>query len=781
YNTDIWNTNVELQAGENKITVTAIDKYYNSVTKEITVYYNPEFNFVHMTDIHIGSPLPRWLWIIDVFGIEDYQPYPGFLDQWEKSLDTLTATYEAAVRDVKEVTNSKPSFFLFTGDLVEREDESFFQDVEKIIDVMNKNGDTVYSVPGNHDRRNRLFETTNLARYNAIIKPKNGPSTQLNDGFGDYYFDFGGYQFIGLDSGHDFSVIDSTPEGSGLEDIQYNSLQKSDIKDHPNKIVFMHHPVINEGIDIFGTPLALNLCPKYGENDACIAQNRCGFINYCTDYNVQLVLTGHTHESKVFNGNGQEVSENYASRPLFIQTPNVQLGYRLIEIVDDKIGPYQAYPYPPTPIYERPSRIEAMVLCPVDLHAYDSQGRHTGVNISGDYEYNIPNSFQFGGYTVAVNETINETTPELIFLYNTTEDYWFEIVANLTEEEKNSPEIESFNFTVEQERGDMRTTIFYRNVPLTENTIAILPINLTTTAYTMEIDYDGDGVTDETREPDFIEINYAPTAAIVLPETGSIYNESEPIEFNGTGRDPEDGILTNFSLVWYSNMNGVIGAGETFSTANLSKGMHKITLMINDSVDLVDTESVMITVVDRTPPSTIINLQSTSANTGINWTWTNPPDPDFNHTELYLNGTLLTNIPAPQNYYNITGLLPDTSYELSTHTVDTSGNINETWVNDTAHTLPIPDNTPPTITFISSTDPSGTILTTRNWTFINVSLSEPGFSWLEWNGINETMSGSGTHLYINKTGLDNGVYTYCVWANDSAGNVNVSETRAIEI
>ena len=94
------------------------------------------------------------------------------------------------------------------------------------------------------------------------------------------------------------------------------------------------------------------------------------------------------------------------------------------------------------------------------------------------------------------------------------------------------------------------------------------------------------------------------------------------------------------------------------------------------------------TLIDGTPPSSITNPHYTSGITWLNWTWTTPSDPDFNHTELYLNGTFITNIPAPQNYYNATGLLPDTSYELSTRTVDTSGNINETWVNATASTLP---------------------------------------------------------------------------------------------
>jgi len=60
---------------------------------------------------------------------------------------------------------------------------------------------------------------------------------------------------------------------------------------------------------------------------------------------------------------------------------------------------------------------------------------------------------------------------------------------------------------------------------------------------------------------------------------------------------------------------------------------------------------------------------------------------------LYLNGTFKTNITAPQNYYNFTGLAPDTEYELGTHTIDSSGNVNETWVNKTARTALISNTT----------------------------------------------------------------------------------------
>jgi len=363
-----------------------------------------------------------------------------------------------------------------------------------------------------------------------------------------------------------------------------------------------------------------------------------------------------------------------------------------------------------------------------------------------------------------------------------------------------------------------------------------------------------------------------------------------------------------------------------------------------------------VTAADATPPASVSDLDEiNNGTTWILWKWINPSDSDFNHTEVWIEGIFKENVSTQEHIYNATGLDHDTAYEITTRTVDDSGNINLTWVNDTATTLPTPDTnppiititspinnttystdsvdlnysanklttwqwysldgaanitlngnttltgftdglhistvyandtsgnmnssmvwfavdttfpsintvtlntttpntgeyilvtvnatdnfevtnvivndnaltyqgvnlwngtitaiegthsvnvsvsdaagnvgmnnsttyttmlpdiTPPIITFTPPTDPDDTTLTTRNWTFINVSLSEPGFSWLEWNDINESMSGSGTHWYINKTGLDNDVYTYHVWANDCAGNVNVSETRAIEI
>jgi len=73
---------------------------------------------------------------------------------------------------------------------------------------------------------------------------------------------------------------------------------------------------------------------------------------------------------------------------------------------------------------------------------------------------------------------------------------------------------------------------------------------------------------------------------------------------------------------------------------------------------------------------------------------------------VYINGTFKENVSEPLNYYNATGLSPGTNNTISTHTVDTSGNVNQTWVNHSAWTAPTPDITKPTITIAVPTNES---------------------------------------------------------------------------
>ena len=173
---------------------------------------------------------------------------------------------------------------------------------------------------------------------------------------------------------------------------------------------------------------------------------------------------------------------------------------------------------------------------------------------------------------------------------------------------------------------------------------------------------------------------------------------------------------------------------------------------------------------DTTPPAGISNLQNNTGTTWINWTWTNPLDIDFNHTKVYLDGIWQTNIS--NMYFNATKLTPDTSYGIGTRTVDTTGNVNSTWTNQTAKTLIVP-NSPPVadqngpytgtesvpILFngSGSYDPDGSIV---------------AYEWDFGDG-NTSSEVSPTHTYTQ-----NGTYTVTLTVTDNGGATDTNTTTA---
>jgi len=145
---------------------------------------------------------------------------------------------------------------------------------------------------------------------------------------------------------------------------------------------------------------------------------------------------------------------------------------------------------------------------------------------------------------------------------------------------------------------------------------------------------------------------------------------------SGTGNDNGNPIYIIELKISKSNLG--LSSGSYVNPEDFSL----VTGCTNDSIRITDVF----------PPSSISNLQNTTYfSRFINWTWTDPPDSDFSHVMIHLNGDFQTNVSAGVEYYFATGLNPGTSYTISTRTVDASGNINQTWVNHTATTAPLPD------------------------------------------------------------------------------------------
>jgi hypothetical protein len=137
-------------------------------------------------------------------------------------------------------------------------------------------------------------------------------------------------------------------------------------------------------------------------------------------------------------------------------------------------------------------------------------------------------------------------------------------------------------------------------------------------------------------------------------------------------------IIINATAIGVSGTSGINLSNVMVSNPN---GQAIALNVINGSVNINRTA------LDITPPDSVNNLKNISyARKYINWTWVDPITPDFAKVMVYLNGNFKTNVSKGVRYYRATSLVPSTSYTISTHTVDSLGNVNQTWVNRTAKT-----------------------------------------------------------------------------------------------
>ncbi|MGA1869174.1 MAG: PQQ-binding-like beta-propeller repeat protein [bacterium] len=144
--------------------------------------------------------------------------------------------------------------------------------------------------------------------------------------------------------------------------------------------------------------------------------------------------------------------------------------------------------------------------------------------------------------------------------------------------------------------------------------------------------------------------NNPPTATITTPTDGSIFTEGDEITFIGTGIDPENGNLTGSYLVWTSDKDGEIGAGESFTIGTLSANTHTVTLTVTDYSNNIDTDSITIAIysqslVQNPWPMFGYNPQHTGQSTytgtqtnNVKWKFTSVQYPDS--PVISSNGTI---------------------------------------------------------------------------------------------------------------------------------------------
>jgi len=179
--------------------------------------------------------------------------------------------------------------------------------------------------------------------------------------------------------------------------------------------------------------------------------------------------------------------------------------------------------------------------------------------------------------------------------------------------------------------------------------------------------------------------------------------------------------------IWNYSLNGE--ANVTFTSGiNITaiQGQNNLTVYAMDLAGNWDSNSVSF-FVDSIPPASVTNLQNVSyALNYINWTWADPQDADFAKVMIYLDGTYKEDVSRGVQYYNATGLSP-ARYTIGVRTVDASGNMNATIINNTSITiLPLERYINGTVLdSVNKTGISGVIVSTN--TTVSTMTNETGF------------------------------------------------------
>ncbi len=114
--------------------------------------------------------------------------------------------------------------------------------------------------------------------------------------------------------------------------------------------------------------------------------------------------------------------------------------------------------------------------------------------------------------------------------------------------------------------------------------------------------------------------NTPPSITIHSPAYGATFNVGDPVQFDTTTLDAEDGDISHL-VTWTSNIDGLIGVGD-FTTSTLSAGTHYIDVEVIDSGGLTDYEFLTIGVSAGSVPAAPTAVSTLEGPAGVlthNW------------------------------------------------------------------------------------------------------------------------------------------------------------------
>ncbi|QDU66758.1 hypothetical protein [Engelhardtia mirabilis] len=94
----------------------------------------------------------------------------------------------------------------------------------------------------------------------------------------------------------------------------------------------------------------------------------------------------------------------------------------------------------------------------------------------------------------------------------------------------------------------------------------------------------------------------APFCHILTPDSGKSFPKAANVLLHASGWDLEDRGLHGSSIVWTSDLDGLVAVGRTTAIATLSVGVHQLSVTATDSSGMTTTDTHTVTITDRVVP-----------------------------------------------------------------------------------------------------------------------------------------------------------------------------------
>lgn len=195
-----------------------------------------------------------------------------------------------------------------------------------------------------------------------------------------------------------------------------------------------------------------------------------------------------------------------------------------------------------------------------------------------------------------------------------------------------------------------------------------------------------------------IVVSYS-TVNITSPNLNVTWNGTQNISWVSISGDPaNDSFALAYSAngVAYTTFTTGITADDIYTSKNYSwdtrtapDGNYSLRITRSNSNNThTETNNTTFNITIDNPPASVTGLAAVAVNTtAINWSWTNPANADFNHTEAYVDGVFVGNLSNTTTSYTNSTFTASTAHTLSLRTVDLAGNVNTTnWTNLTTTT-----------------------------------------------------------------------------------------------